>query len=48
VGISLIFNVSDLYPYWRDDIERSKDQDKIQCEKQMPIEEKPQMKKIVD
>jgi hypothetical protein len=36
VGISTIFNVSDLYPYRKDDIEGSKDQDKIQWEKQMP------------
>jgi hypothetical protein len=33
VGISPIFNISDLYPYREDDTERSKDQEKIQWEK---------------
>jgi hypothetical protein len=37
VGISPIFNVSDLYPYRKDDIEGSKDQDNIQWEKQIPV-----------
>jgi hypothetical protein len=48
VGMSPIFNVSDLYPYRKDDTEGSKDQDKIQWEKQMPIVKKPQMEKIFD
>jgi hypothetical protein len=48
VGISPIFNVSDLYPYREDDTERSEDQEKIQWEKQMPVAENPQMEKIVD
>jgi hypothetical protein len=48
VGISPIFNISYLYPYMKDDTEGSKDQDKIQWEKQILIEEKPQMEKIVD
>jgi hypothetical protein len=48
VGISPIFNISDLYPYREDDTEGSEYQEKIQWEKQMPIEEKPQMEKIVD
>jgi hypothetical protein len=48
VGISPIFNVSDMYPYRKDDTEGSEDQEKVQWEKQMPIAEKPQMKKIVD
>jgi hypothetical protein len=30
VGISPIFNVSYLYPYWKDDTEGSVDQEKIQ------------------
>jgi hypothetical protein len=38
VDISPIFNVSDLYPYRKDDIEGSTDQGKIQWEKQIPIE----------
>jgi hypothetical protein len=33
VGISPIFNISDLYPYRKDDTEGSEDQDKIQWEK---------------
>jgi hypothetical protein len=48
VGISPIFDVSDLYPYRKDDIEGSEDQEKIQREKQMTIAEKPHMEKIVD
>jgi hypothetical protein len=48
VGISSIFNVSELYPYRKHDIEGSKDQEKIQWEKQMSVAEKPQMEKIVD
>jgi hypothetical protein len=41
VGILPIFNVSDLYPYRRDEIEGLVDQETIQWEKQMPITEKP-------
>jgi hypothetical protein len=41
VGISPIFNVSDLYPYMKHDNKGSKDQEKIQWEKQMLVEEKP-------
>jgi hypothetical protein len=48
VGISPIFNVSDLYPYMNDDIWGLEDKEKVQWEKQMPIAEKPQMEKIVD
>jgi hypothetical protein len=48
VGISPIFNVSDLYPYRKDDTEGSEDQGKIQWEKQMPVAEKLQMEKILD
>jgi hypothetical protein len=48
VGISPIFNVSDLYPYRKYDTEGSEDQDKIQWEKQIPIAEKTQMEKIID
>jgi hypothetical protein len=48
VGISPIFNVSDLYPHRKDETERSTDQENIQWEKKMPIVEKPQMEKIVD
>jgi hypothetical protein len=48
VGISPIFNVSDLYHYRKDDTEGSEDQGKIQWEKQMPVAEKMQMDKILD
>jgi hypothetical protein len=48
VGISPIFNVSDLFPYRKDDTKGSEDQGKILWEKQMPVAEKPQMEKILD
>jgi hypothetical protein len=48
VGISPIFNFSDLYPYRKYDIAGSEYQEKIQWEKQMHVAEKPQMEKIVD
>jgi hypothetical protein len=48
VGISPIFNIADLYPYREDGDEGSKDQKKIQWEKQIPVEENPHMEKIID
>jgi hypothetical protein len=48
VGISPIFNISDLYPYRKDDTKGSVDQENIKWEKQIPIAEKPQMERIVD
>jgi hypothetical protein len=48
VGILPIFNVSELYPYRKDDTEGLEDQEKIQWEKQMPLAKKPQTEKIVD
>jgi hypothetical protein len=48
VGISPIFNVSYLYHYRKYDTEGSEDQGNIQWEKQMPVEEKLQMEKILD
>jgi hypothetical protein len=48
VGISPIFNISDLYPYREDDTRESEDQKEIQWEKQMPVAENPQMEKIID
>jgi hypothetical protein len=48
VGISPIFNVSNLYPYRKDETEGSKYQENVQWEKQIPIAEKPQMEKNVD
>jgi hypothetical protein len=48
VGISLIFNVADLYPYRMDDTRESSDQKEIQWENHMPTTENPQMEKILD
>jgi hypothetical protein len=48
VGISPIFNISDMYPYREYDTEVSEDLEKIQWEKNMLVVEKPQMEKIVD
>jgi hypothetical protein len=48
IGISLIFNVEDLYHYNRDDTGGLDDQEEIQWEEQMPIVEKPQMEKVLD
>jgi hypothetical protein len=48
VGISPIFNISELYPYREDDTRGSADQKEIQWEKKMPIAENPQMKNIID
>jgi hypothetical protein len=41
VGISPIFNMSDLYPYRKDDREGSKDQEMVQWEKKILIAKKP-------
>jgi hypothetical protein len=48
MGISPIFNISDLYPYREDDTRGSEDQKEIQWKKQMLVAKKPQMEKIVD
>jgi hypothetical protein len=48
VGISPIFNVADLYPYREDEIGESYDQKENKWEKQMPVEEKLHMEKIID
>jgi hypothetical protein len=47
VGISPIFNISDLYPY-REDDKGSEDQKEIQWEKKIPVAENSQMEKIID
>jgi hypothetical protein len=41
VGISPIFNISDMYPFREDDTRRSKYQKEIQWEKQMLVVENP-------
>jgi hypothetical protein len=48
IGISLIFNVSDLYPYKAEEVGTSDGQSEVQWQKQMPIAEKPQMESILD
>jgi hypothetical protein len=45
IGISLIFNISDLYPYRA---EEDSEQTEFQWTKQMPVAEKPQMESILD
>jgi len=45
VGISPILKITDMYLYREYGIKRDEDQRKIQWEKQVPIAEKPQMKR---
>jgi hypothetical protein len=48
IGISPIFNISDLYPYGAGEIETGAEQLVIQWTKQMPVADKPQMECILD
>jgi hypothetical protein len=48
IGISPIFNISDLYPYRAREIETRDEQPVIQWTKQMPVVEKPLMECILD
>jgi hypothetical protein len=49
IGISPIFNVSDLYPYKADEAgAEGDDQPEVQWQKQMPVAEKPQMEQILN
>jgi hypothetical protein len=48
VGISLIFNVAELYPYMRDDAGELYDQKEFQWEEQLPTAKKPHMEKIME
>jgi hypothetical protein len=49
IGISLIFNVSDLYPYKAEEAGAESDKRlEIQWQKQMSMVEKPQMERILD
>ena len=41
IGISSIFNISDLYPYKAEEAEAGSEQPEIQWEKQIPVAEKP-------
>jgi hypothetical protein len=48
IGISPIFNVSDLYPYKAEEAGTSDEQSEVQWKKQMPVAEKPQIESILD
>jgi hypothetical protein len=48
IGISPIFNVTDLYPYRAGEVETGTEQPVIQWMEQMPVAEKPQMECILD
>jgi hypothetical protein len=49
IGISLIFNISDLYPYRTEDEGAGTDeQPVIQWQKQLPVAQKPEMEYILD
>jgi hypothetical protein len=48
IGISSIFNVSDLYPYRADEAETGTEEPIIEWTKQLPVAEKPQMECILD
>ena len=48
IGISPIFNISDLYPYKYEEAGVDNEQPKVQWAKQMPVAEKPYMESILD
>jgi hypothetical protein len=48
IGISPIFNISDLYPYKAKEVGTSDEQLEVQWTKQMPFVEKPQVESILD
>jgi hypothetical protein len=48
IGISLIFNISDLYLYRAEEEEAGAEEPVIQWQKQLPVAEKPQMECILD
>jgi hypothetical protein len=48
IGISLIFNIADLYPYRAGEAEIGTEEPVIQWIKQLPVAEKPQMECILD
>jgi hypothetical protein len=48
IGISPIFNISDLYPYKDGEVETGTKQPVIQWMKKMPVADKPQMDCILD
>jgi hypothetical protein len=48
IGISPIFNVSDLYPYKLEEAGVEYEQSEVQWPKQMPVADRPQMEWILD
>jgi hypothetical protein len=48
IRISLIFNISYLYPYKAEEAKVGNEQPEVQWTKQMPVVEKPQMESILD
>ena len=48
IRISLIFNISYLYPYKAEETGKRDEQPVIQWTKQMPVADKPQMERILD
>jgi hypothetical protein len=48
IKISLIFNVSDLYPYKAEEARTSESQSEFQWKKQMLVAETPQKERILD
>jgi hypothetical protein len=48
IGISPIFNISDLYPYKTDGADTGTDEPVVQWQKQLPIAQKPEMECILD
>jgi hypothetical protein len=48
IGIYLIFNISDLYPYRAEEAETGTEEPVVQWQKQLPIAQKPQMECILD
>jgi hypothetical protein len=48
IGISPIFNISDLYPYRAGEAETRTEEPVIQWQKQLPVAEKPQMEYILE
>jgi hypothetical protein len=48
IGISPIFNVSDLYPYRAGEAEAGIEELVVQWQKQLPVAQKPQMECILD
>jgi hypothetical protein len=48
IGISPIFNISDLYPYKTDEADTGTDEPVVQWQKQLPVAQKPEMERILD